>query len=154
MSALFGAAMNSTILPIYVYSRNAIEAVAPHEVPHVIISITSSPGDRARLRTNELCLGILRLAFADAEAPGPAIGEGALFSAHDAARVWDFLTRHVDRLERVVVHCDAGVSRSAAVAAAIALVQNGDDREFFCGRYRPNLRVYRTLLDVHAARVA
>jgi predicted protein tyrosine phosphatase len=45
------------------------------------------------------------------------------------------------------VHCDAGVSRSPAVAAALARVLKGDDAEYFAGRYRPNTRVYRMLLE-------
>jgi hypothetical protein len=30
-------------MDFYVYSRYALDAARPHEVPHVIISITSSP---------------------------------------------------------------------------------------------------------------
>jgi hypothetical protein len=41
------------------------------------------------------------------------------------------------------------VSRSPAVAAALSKVLTGDDAAFFGGRYRPNMRVYRTLLEAH-----
>jgi hypothetical protein len=34
---------------LFVYSRAAIERIAPHEAPHVVISITSSPDDTARI---------------------------------------------------------------------------------------------------------
>jgi protein-tyrosine phosphatase len=54
---------------------------------------------------------------------------------------------HRAEIERIIVHCDAGVSRSAAVGAALARAFSGDDAEFFAGRYRPNVRVYRTLLE-------
>ena len=47
---------------------------------------------------------------------------------------------------RVVLHCDAGMSRSPGLAAALSKVLVGDDTEFF-KRYRPNMRVYRTLLE-------
>ena len=62
-------------LPVefFVYSRRAVEAVRPHEVPHVIISITSSSEDVARLRANEQCRGILRLSFPTLRVlPGPS----------------------------------------------------------------------------------
>ncbi|HVH42669.1 MAG TPA: hypothetical protein VM925_10005 [Labilithrix sp.] len=50
-------------------------------------------------------------------------------------------------VERIVIHCDAGISRSAAVAAALSRALRGDDTEFFTGKYKPNMRVYRLLLD-------
>lgn len=46
----------------------------------------------------------------------------------------------------MVLHCDAGMSRSPGVAAALSKVLVGDDSQFF-KRYRPNMRVYRTLLE-------
>lgn len=125
-------------MDFYVYSRNALDAARPHDVPHVIISITSSPEDIARLRANKMCRGVLRLSFLDADAPSDQYTEDVLFSQEQAMKVWQF-----------IVHCDAGVSRSPAVATAISKVLMGDDTEFFGGRYRPNMRVYRTLLEGH-----
>jgi predicted protein tyrosine phosphatase len=133
-------------MEIFVYSRHALEAARPHEVPHVIISITSSPDDVAYLRANETCRDVLRLSFPDAEAPSDRFREEDLFSPAHAAQIWNFVQQHRSRVERIVVHCDAGVSRSPAVGAAIARALNGDDAEFFGGRYTPNMRVYRTLL--------
>ena len=46
------------------------------------------------------------------------------------------------------------MSRSPAVAAALLRVLEGDDATLFGGRYRPNMRVYRMLLESHASRVA
>jgi len=46
-----------------------------------------------------------------------------------------------------VVHCSAGIARSAGVAGAISLVLNGKDAMFFKGRYIPNRFVYRTILN-------
>ena len=136
-------------MEFYVYSRNALDAARPHEVPHVIISITSSPEDVARLRANEMCRGIMRLSFPDADTPSDQYAEDVLFSREHAMKVWTFVLQHLPEIQRVIVHCDAGVSRSPAVAAAISKVLTGDDAEFFGGRYRPNMRVYRTLLEAH-----
>ena len=134
-------------MKIFVYSRSALDAVRPHEVPHVIVSITSHADDVARLRINEMCRGVLRLSFPDAEVPSDLHVEANLFSQQQAAEIWMFTQQHVSEIERIIVHCDAGVSRSAAVAAALARVLNEDDTEFFGGRYRPNMRVYRMLLE-------
>ena len=132
---------------IFVYSRSALDAVRPHEVPHVIISITSSPDDVARLRLNKMYRGVLRLSFPDAEVPSDLYVEATLFSPEHARKVWTFVQEHLPEIQRIIVHCDAGVSRSPVVAAALARVLNDDDTEFFGGRYRPNMRVYRTLLE-------
>jgi predicted protein tyrosine phosphatase len=88
----------------------------------------------------------LRLHFPDADVASEQFPEGLLFAPEHAREIWDFVLRHRD-VERVVIHCDAGISRSPAVAAALARVLNGDDVEFFAGRYRPNMRVYTLRLD-------
>jgi predicted protein tyrosine phosphatase len=134
-------------MEFFVYSRRGLEAARPHEVPHVIISITSAPDDVARLRANDQCRGVLRLSFPDADAPSVQFAEADLFSPSQAMQVWDFVLRHRGDIHRIVLHCDAGVSRSPAVAAAVARVLGGDGAEFLSGKYRPNQRVYRLLLD-------
>jgi predicted protein tyrosine phosphatase len=128
----------------FVFSRGAIEAIRPFEEPHVIVSITSALEDQARLPIHEQTRGVLRLSFADRDEPS---FEGErLFDADDARAIWALLREHRDA-EVLVVHCDAGLCRSPAVAAAVSRALNGDDEEFF-RRYRPNMRVFRTLLEV------
>ena len=51
-----------------------------------------------------------------------------------------------------MVHCFAGISRSAAVAAAISKLKGLDDSQFLDEPFEPNVRVYRTLLDVASGR--
>jgi predicted protein tyrosine phosphatase len=140
-------------MEIFVYSRYGLEAARPHEVPHIILSITSGPDDQARLRQNRECRGVLRLSFPDAEAASEQYAENELFSAEHAKQVWDFALRHRQLVERILVHCDAGKSRSPALAAALARVLNGSDTEYFGGRYTPNMRVYRMLLDAHLTKL-
>jgi predicted protein tyrosine phosphatase len=134
-------------MDFFVYSRQAVERVAPHEAPHIIISITSAPDDLAQLRANDQCLGILRLSFIDADERAPPIFGGELFSRNQAIQIWSFVERHRGDVRRIVVHCDAGISRSPAVAAALARVLNGNGDEFFSGPYLPNRLVYRLLLE-------
>src|SRR5690606_9309143 len=66
---------------IFVYSRAAIERVPPHDVPHIVISITTTEDDRARIPSSPHCKGVLRLVFHDADAPTATSSEEALFSA-------------------------------------------------------------------------
>ncbi len=106
-------------MQIFVYSRDAMNMVTPHEVPHVVISITSSTDDVARIRDNPLCKGILRLAFPDIEVASDRHPESELFSRENAAQIWSFVREHLPTIERILVHCDAGVSRSAAVGSRL-----------------------------------
>jgi predicted protein tyrosine phosphatase len=139
--------METAPLKFYVFSRAMIEAIAPHEEPHLIISVTSAVTDQARLRAGALRRGVLRLSFLDADAPTAEMPEEQLFSNEQAAKVWSFVANRPADVTLIVVHCDAGVSRSAGIAAALAKVFLGDDTEFFGGRYRPNRRVYRAVLE-------
>jgi predicted protein tyrosine phosphatase len=63
----------------------------------------------------------------------------------DAEAVCRFVDEHDPYVGAVVVHCEQGMSRSPAVAAALALAYGGDFRRFF-RNYQPNRWVY-SLLD-------
>src|SRR5580698_8030751 len=122
-------------MDILVYSRRAVDAAGPHDVPHFIISITSVATDLATLHPNEQTLGLLRLGFPDYATPSEAYPESELFSRAQALQIWDLVARHREAAKRAVIHCEAGISRSAAVAAALRRVLGGDEREFFSGPY-------------------
>lgn len=86
---------------------------------------------------------MLRLSFADIDRPSAG---AVMFGAEHARAICAFVSEHRSSIECVVVHCDAGFSRSPAVAAALARCLGQDDAEFF-RRYHPNMHVYRTLID-------
>jgi predicted protein tyrosine phosphatase len=53
-------------------------------------------------------------------------------------------------IELIIVQCNAGISRSSGVAAALSLIINGDDSWIFDDkRYLPNRLVYRTILQIY-----
>ena len=73
----------------------------------------------------------------------------------DAQKIVRAVEQWKDKVEQIVVHCDAGYSRSSAVAAALALALNGrgaDDEFFVKGNYCPNMHVYNTMLKELDAR--
>lgn len=126
----------------------------PHSNKSVIISIsdpyeqyTSEPFTS---NSNGVC-SILRLSFCDADETGRdvynrEVGETDLISDNDAKNIAEFAARHADK--DIIVHCDAGISRSAGVGAAIMKWAAGnDDRIFDSGRYMPNMRCYRKTLE-------
>lgn len=57
----------------------------------------------------------------------------------------DFIDKYKDQVEEIVVHCAAGISRSSAVAAAIALYLEEDEKAIIWNnyKYRPNRLVYK-----------
>ena len=71
----------------------------------------------------------------------------------DAKQILNAVEKYKDSVEEIIVHCDAGFSRSPAVAVALSLWLNGDDSEFFDrNHYCPNTWVYRKLLNEMIAR--
>lgn len=138
-------------MELFVYSRDALARVRPHEVPHVIISVTSGVEDVARFPVPSTCRAVLRLVFADlAPSEVDASTRELLFTAAQAARIWSFVDEHRPHVERLLVHCDAGRSRSPAIAAAISTALGRDAASFF-EQYEPNQHVYDTLLEARGA---
>ena len=93
-------------------------------------------------------LDILRLRFDDVDQTFDAEGGFKLFDEGQARAILDFVDKYKDQVDEIVVHCGAGVSRSAGVAAALCLVFDQEDAEFFILPYLPNRHVYRTIWKV------
>ena len=97
---------------------------------------------------------ILPLTFCDADRPGKDVygketAVSGLMGETDAQRIAIFVRTHRDK--RIIVHCDAGISRSSGVAAAIAKHYDGDDSEYFySGQFCPNMWCYRKTLTALA----
>ncbi len=108
----------------------------------VIVSIHSLDGTPNAFAPNDRIRTVAHFAFDDVESGDAAV------SPAQAARIADFVRRWIDEVEAVVVHCDAGLSRSAGIGAAIMKWANGDDSAVFKkGWYCPNMRCYRLMLN-------
>lgn len=67
--------------------------------------------------------------------------------------IYGAFMKYKDRVEQIIVHCDAGYSRSPAVAAALAKALGMSDEVYFSsGQYCPNRHVYRMMMNELAAR--
>lgn len=66
----------------------------------------------------------------------------------DADRIIEFVTKH-SNIENIFVHCYAGISRSAGVAAALSKIFNNDDMEYFnqTSIYVPNMLCYNLVMN-------
>lgn len=126
----------------------------PHSTAAVMISISDPYIQYASKPKPNPVSGVrevLYLAFCDADVPGKDVygrnaGISDLMTVNDARRVASFVKRNADKT--IIVHCDAGISRSAGVAAAILKWATGDDAQIFkAGRYCPNMWAYRKTLE-------
>jgi len=74
-----------------------------------------------------------------------------IFDETYAEQILDFINAYKDIVDLIVVHCEAGISRSSATAAALSLILNGED-QFFYDHYLPNALVYRKIINVAVKR--
>lgn len=109
------------------------------------ISVSSKPDAWPDLNQDKL-VDWLKLSFDDIDY---FVGENyVLFDETYADKILNFVekNKHVDTL---LVHCEAGISRSPAIAAAISKIYLGykEDQIYF-DKYSPNMLVYNVLLNV------
>lgn len=119
--------------------------------PWIAISISTESGDFPELST-ENRVGLLRLRFWDIANPSSRqiqAEDSKLFSVEQAKEVLDFVNANWDKVDAILVHCEAGMSRSPAIAAAIEYIKNGKEASMpYFKKYIPNGFVYKTLLEV------
>jgi predicted protein tyrosine phosphatase len=115
--------------------------------PWAAISVSSSEDFAVLDETNRV--GLLRLVFEDTTEPGKL---GA-FNGALAMEVLDFVEAVWDKVEVFLVHCEVGLSRSPAIAAALSRIHYGDDGPWLEHDF-PNPLVYHVLVEMHARRMA
>ena len=109
-----------------------------------IISITDVNGEDAVFKKSENIVEILRIKFDDVTRTIDANH----MTSDDAKKIISFVKKIEKKVELLIVHCQVGISRSAAVAAVISKYINGTDRWVFeSDKYRPNAYCYILLLD-------
>ena len=125
---------------IDVKSRKTIEQ---NQYNANIISITSQP-TYADIKNCGPTLFLHSEDF-DTELPGWSIQP---IQKEDAEKIAAFVMINKHNGRRFIVQCDAGISRSAGVAAALMKYFNGDDSPIFDNpQYCPNMRCYRMVLE-------
>lgn len=74
-----------------------------------------------------------------------------IFTEEDANNICDFVTKYKDEVDTIIVHCGAGISRSAGCCGAIMKALTGSDSEIFgSNKYKPNMTVYSKTLEAFA----
>ena len=134
--------------PIKIFSRQAIEkaCAANPFAPVAIISITDVSEPLANIPANYNIRCCLRLQFEDVfEDEAGAMCQA---DADDIAQfAYDIDENHIEA-DEIWIHCEGGVSRSAAVAAAISKHFYGDDMWVFSNpAYYPNVWVNKLVIE-------
>ena len=122
----------------------------------ILISITTNPvPNTASWNCKQANLqesawkDILRLEFDDADPlhmNGEEIKNYNLFNENHAISILKFLKKYQESAEDVIVHCEAGISRSAAVSKFIAYIYNLRFPEHYAIY---NKHIFSTLLKIY-----
>jgi predicted protein tyrosine phosphatase len=133
---------------ILVTDRHGIESGIDIKSSYIVISIHDTDSPPAKVKKQPGLRAVLQLGFDNAGPTGATeLVTSIPMRIEDAKAIWDFVDEHNDNIEAIVVHCEAGHSRSPAVAAAICEVLGGNGRRFFRGK-EPNMYVYRLVLNL------
>lgn len=135
-------------LKIEVLSREKVQQFVT-DLPHIVISVRDPGSERAKLPDNPNRIAELYLDFDDYDKQYDTTVK--LVSKEDAKAILGVLKVTEPYINLIVVNCEAGISRSSAIAAAISVLlklPDGDSQYFNPrGPFCPNRLVYRTLLN-------
>lgn len=127
---------------IIVLSEFQIKHVNP-TTPYIVISISSPNSTKVSIPSNTYLKNVLYLSFYDLDKP---VQQYQLFTQDYAQQIVKFVKEYINEIDLIICQCEAGISRSAGVAAALAKWLNGNDDIYF-KKYIPNNLVYRLLLE-------
>lgn len=114
-----------------------------------VVSISSKvEGPLPFITENHKIIDFLYVDFEDIEKKYD--NESILMDDSHALGIKDFINKNKDKIEVLLIHCSAGISRSAAIGAALNLALLGDDYSIWkSGDYIPNLHCYKTMLKAY-----
>lgn len=125
-------------------TRARKESFKPAGPATAIVSITDLVTLPNRFQKAGWIKNVMWLHFEDVEEEEDAVN---CLSDEQALKIKNFITKVGASVERIIIHCDAGVSRSAGIAAAV-LRYFGQDENLIWGdpQYNPNRTCYRKML--------
>jgi predicted protein tyrosine phosphatase len=142
-----------TMMQILIRSRQTVLKDYPLDGPWVLISIHEASFPPVDPPSDGL-QDLLVLKFSDLDTEPDTVTEALNTTPMDAKQaesILRFFYKWKDRVDYLVCQCDAGISRSSAVAAALSVVNKGprqDQWVFSNPMYKPNMHVYRLLLEL------
>lgn len=111
----------------------------------IVVSITDVGSKPAKIPNLPNCLGIHREQFHDIDEEVPNY---VLYNKEHANRILTFVDSMIPKpeLSGIMVHCEAGISRSAGLAAGLSNIVTGSDRTLFKTKPSLNSHVYSTTI--------
>lgn len=135
-------------MELIVTDRASIERGIVIRDRYIVISIYDPEKPKPSIPQRAGMRAVLYIPFHDAEPTSqldlPA--EIQLMTIDDAQQIWEFVQKHRDHVGTIVCHCEQGMSRSPAVAAALSKLLGEDGDRFFL-EHQPNEYVYRMMLE-------
>lgn len=117
--------------------------------PHIWISFHDPEDNVINLPPNKFRKANIQIPVHDLETGDDQALRGvSIFNETHAKMVVDFVDVWKDKVTKIVVNCEAGVSRSAGCAAAISLWLKGHDSGIAYGheRFHPNTTIKSLIL--------
>jgi len=109
---------------------------------HIVISFLSTTGNYEDIKYTAIDHLNLNVDDINKETEG-----FVLFNNSHAKQILDFIDKYKD-VDIIIVQCDAGISRSAAVAAALSKIFDQEDFRYF-KQYASNMHIYKTILNLY-----
>lgn len=121
----------------------------------IFISITDPELCKNDFAKNPHIKAILRLAFDDVDGfQDKMFSTDQPMTLTQAKEIANFVLEWKDKVELIVVHCEAGISRSAGVCAAIMKYLTNDDMPIFNNCYFcPNMFCYTFMCPIDGTEI-
>lgn len=129
-------------MELIVYGRDEIEQGIIVRTPYIVVSISDSDSEPAKLIKGCGFLDAIYLSFDDTD-PKYSFGKKPM-TLEQAKSIWEFVKTNCDQAGTIVCHCLAGMSRSPAIALALAEAFE-EDTSTFTENFNYNQHVYKTM---------
>jgi predicted protein tyrosine phosphatase len=133
------------VIPANVFNMMSEIEMFPPEKSYGVIRLLSPEGHYPELKNNQYFKGIVKIECHDVLKQS---NKYIIFNDDHAEEIVAFLNKVKNDIETLYISCDAGLSRSPAVAAAITAILGEDDMIYFI-KYLPNNHIYNTILKVY-----
>lgn len=120
-----------------------------YEKPYLVISVADPESSDAEMIRSDYLTDVLRLKFDDVGKPFRFQFEKSsdiLMTSEQANQILEFVKIYLSEVKLIVCQCEQGVSRSAAIAAALSRILQNED-EYFLKNYLANKFVYELLVQ-------